>query len=328
MPPHLSISDRWHIITLLEQGVSARQVARDYSCTHTTVNNLIRLYNETGNVVERSGRGSSGTIPNAAREILFQLMLRYRRYTAAQLASLVYQRTNVSISERTIRRYRRSLGYHAVQDQRVPMLTSLQVIARYNFCVEQKDNNWHTTIFCDESLFRVDERGGVYWLLPGEDRPTQPVSQTWMQIQAWGAISYTGRSRLYLFRHTINAAQYIRILRSYFLPYYHSHRNHTMLHDNARSHSARATRQWLNESNINYYPNYPANSPELNAIEKVWSWMHLRVRQRHPTTQQQLERYVREAWTTIPQSTIQAYIRHQRTVVRAIIAARGGNITE
>ncbi len=50
MSGHLSVGDRWRIISLrFDQGMAPNQIA--------TVFNILRLYRETDNVIEREGRG-------------------------------------------------------------------------------------------------------------------------------------------------------------------------------------------------------------------------------------------------------------------------------
>ena len=183
-------------------------------------------------------------------------------------------------------------------------------------------------MFCDESMFYLDEEGEIYWITPGEGKPVRYDTPTRIRIMVWGAISYTGRSTLHIVTHSLNSTRYTQLLSRYFLSFYRQHRHHTMLHDNATCHVSHYTGQWLGQQNVNVYSPYPARSPEFNAIEKVWSWMHNYVRHRRPSTQQRLHTLIRQAWREIPQTTIQAYIRHSQTVVQLVIDAQGGNIVE
>jgi Trp operon repressor len=52
-----SIGDRWRIVSLnLDQRRSRRQVARIINISIQTVCNVLRLFQETNDVVERDGR--------------------------------------------------------------------------------------------------------------------------------------------------------------------------------------------------------------------------------------------------------------------------------
>ncbi|CAF2818064.1 unnamed protein product [Rotaria sp. Silwood2] len=65
---------------------------------------------------------------------------------------------------------------------------------------------------------------------------------------------------------------------------------------------------------------YPAASPDLNAIESVWSWMNSYIQRRHPDSQQRLEQLVTDAWNQIPRSIIRDYIDHIQDICYQIIA--------
>ena len=49
------------------------------------------------------------------------------------------------------------------------------------------------------------------------------------------------------------------------------------MHDNATSHSSRATRQYLLANNVQEM-DWPASSPDLNPIEHIWDLLDKRLR--------------------------------------------------
>ena len=58
MNNHLSIGDRWRIISLrFDQNITPDEIASFMNCTVRTVFNILRLYHETNDVIEREGRG-------------------------------------------------------------------------------------------------------------------------------------------------------------------------------------------------------------------------------------------------------------------------------
>jgi hypothetical protein len=58
MSSHLSVGDRWRIISLrFDQNITPNEIASFMNCSIATVFNILRLYRETNNVTEREGRG-------------------------------------------------------------------------------------------------------------------------------------------------------------------------------------------------------------------------------------------------------------------------------
>ena len=58
MSGHLSIGERWRIVSLhFDQGLTSGGIARFINCTSRTVRNILRLFRETSDVIERQGRG-------------------------------------------------------------------------------------------------------------------------------------------------------------------------------------------------------------------------------------------------------------------------------
>lgn len=58
MSTHLSPKYKWAIINLTElAGWNQRQIANKLNCSQSTVSYTLKLYNETGDIEEREGRG-------------------------------------------------------------------------------------------------------------------------------------------------------------------------------------------------------------------------------------------------------------------------------
>ncbi len=58
MSGHLSVGDRWRIISLhFDQGMTPNRIAYIINCSRTTVFNILQLFRETNNDAEREGRG-------------------------------------------------------------------------------------------------------------------------------------------------------------------------------------------------------------------------------------------------------------------------------
>ncbi|CAF1535965.1 unnamed protein product [Didymodactylos carnosus] len=58
MTVHLTVDDRWHIVSLsVDQGMSASRIVDVINCGRRTGYNILTLFCETNYVIERQGRG-------------------------------------------------------------------------------------------------------------------------------------------------------------------------------------------------------------------------------------------------------------------------------
>ena len=100
-----------------------------------------------------------------------------------------------------------------------------------------------------------------------------------------------------------------------------------LMQDNASGHAASATMDDLLERGI--IPiSWPAFSPDLNPIEKIWNWMKDWIEREYGErtwTYDQLRKVVREAWDAITIEQLNELVdsMHQRCL--DVIEAKGGH---
>lgn len=136
MAGHLSVGERWRIVSLrFDQSESVRETARRINCSTRCVYNILQLFEETGDVRERTGRGRFTILTDEQIYTLRQLFYRYTTDTAHSIAQRLYQRIGVSVDPRTIRNYRVSLGFHPVHARIQPCLKGIHAERRLNFCL-------------------------------------------------------------------------------------------------------------------------------------------------------------------------------------------------
>ena len=73
------------------------------------------------------------------------------------------------------------------------------------------------------------------------------------------------------------------------------------------------------------YP-WPPNSPDLNPIEHVWSWIANYVNGHRPSNRQQLVDLIQKGWKNIPQCTIQSYFDNLPARLQAVENAGGARL--
>ncbi len=321
---HLSIRDRWRIISLnFDQGRSVRQIARLIPCSIQTVYSILDLFEETDDVLERNGRGHN-TLFNANEfRTLRQILYRYPNDTSSNIANGFFQRTGLNVSSRTIRHHRSSLGFRPVHARTQPLINAQHAQQRLHFCLLHATARWDNIIFSDEKAFEVDVSGLVYWIPYGRPRPIHFQNQVQFRVAIFGAVWYDGRSVLVVISGRTNTTTYVEYLQAALGPHLRRLRGYYLIHDRSTWAHTVLAHDWLRSRRIRCLNNYPAVSPDLNAVESVWSWMNRYVQRNHPNSQQHLEFLVRQAWNAIPQNVIRGYINHLPNVCDQIITNRG-----
>lgn len=147
-------------------------------------------------------------------------------------------------------------------------------------------------------------------------------------VMVWGGIQLNGRTRLHVFENgTLTARRYIdEILVPIVDPLAHLEGpNFVLQQDNARPHTARIVQNFIEEENLTVIE-WPANSPDLNPIEHLWSIMGRRLQDREqPNNLQVLAVQLQEEWNNIPQGTIRQLIESMSRRCVEVLRARGGH---
>ncbi|GFU67785.1 transposable element Tcb1 transposase [Trichonephila clavipes] len=90
-------------------------------------------------------------------------------------------------------------------------------------------------------------------------------------IMVWGGIGYHSHNPLVRIAGTSNSQRYIsEVLESVVLPYLQGLATSIFQQDNARPHVARIAQRFFVNHQVELLP-WPARSPDLSQIEKMWS---------------------------------------------------------
>ena len=191
---------------------------------------------------------------------------------------------------------------------------------------------WGTVIFSDEKRFNLDGPDGYryYWHHVGRERLSyfrRPRCQKCVMV--WGAISTEGKLDIIVTPMPMISEHYLGVLREGLQPFYRKHRGKKFIfmQDNTSVHTSRVTTAWLKKKNIKVLP-WPANSPDINPIENVWSLFVRKVYegQTQYHNVQDLIRAIKKAWYEIPQEVIQKLIKSVPGRLTKLIESQGGAI--
>lgn len=335
--PRLTTQERERAIGMLSAGLSCRHVANHLGCNVSTISRLQTRENATGSVADRPRSGRPRVTTEAQDRHIRLSHVRDRFRSAVDTARETRGVRQNRVSASTIRRRLRAADLHARVPYRGPILHNQ---ARQNRLTWARQHqrwrlaDWRRVLFSDESricLDRPDRRRRV-WRRRGERYADACVREgnRWggASVMIWGAVSTATRTPLVVIDGTLTSQRYIdTILRPVVLPHLRAHGDVTVFQqDNARPHSARLTRDFLDGQQVDVMP-WPAYSPDLSPIEHVWDILKTAVSRRRPAPQnrQQLIAAVQEEWERIPQHRITRLVQSMRRRCTACVRANGGH---
>ena len=280
----VSITDRIVAATLHKEGMSLKQIAERISRSVSTVSDVIRRFKATEQFENRprSGRPKIST----AREDRKLIRLSRKNRTApSPLLSTHWALTSGKLpSSRTVRRRLQEAGYEWKRAAKKPRLTKAHKIARKHFCNHVKSwsiEKWRTILFSDEMNIEVDNRKGRIMLrrLPSEKyHPDCIVERTRAgsgSTRLWACMSGYGFGLFQLFNGRLNLHSYIDIIDKNLVASKKKLKmpnSFIFQQDNAPCHRAKSVANWMKRRNVKTLQ-WPPNSPDLNPIENLWSWL-------------------------------------------------------
>ena len=221
-----------------------------------------------------------------------------------------------------------SLDFKKVKPIYRPFLNDANKEKRVKYCLDNLNNKFTNTLFTDEVLFELNDNRRLVWYRPHlEEKPKKYSKNPNFKVLVWGGICIHGKTELYIYRldkkEVCNALSYITCLeqtldkcKSLF------GKNFKLMHDNARPHTAKITKEFLEQRNIKTLI-HPPYSPDLNPIEKVWAFMKNMVSYENYETIEELIDRIQASWKFIKIEQIVNIIRHHCEKLPKIIELNG-----
>lgn len=329
--PRLRQNQRVQAATMLAAGQTAAAVARAFGCHRNTISRLQQRFHATGDVVDRPRTGRP-RVTTARTDRFMTLTHLRRRFKTASSTAREY-----GISSQTvINRLRKNCN--PIRPRR-PYVGQIINNRNRNARVlwgrrhlRWRRAQWATVLFSDESRFNLSHADGrirVY-RRKGERFADACLLERDRfgggSVMVWGGIMGGRKTELVVIHGNINAQSYINnVLQPTAVPFLQRHGPGILMQDNARPHTARLTRNFLEQNNVRVLP-WPASSPDMNPIEHIWDELGRKVRSRHIINNvRDLTEALVQEWNRIPEDVIRRYVQSMRRRIVTLLHKRGGH---
>lgn len=336
IPQHLRIAAGLRMTLRWKNKESVADISRETGISRSHLYILEKKYldDPTMEVEERPGR------PRIYDEHTERRIVRQINKDPFESASCIVKDINTGmeeekkISTRTFYRIAHKKGLRSYRPYYRFDLTPDHIEARLTYALNYQNKDmrfWKNVLFADEIKLRLgdkDKRKRARRLRGHRKdlRLTVRLRKTYgAGIMFWGCFSWRGVGTLIPVEGSINGDRYAELLENV-IP--QTKRNLNMpspylLQDKASVHMTQRVFEARTNLNIKSLENYPANSPDLNPIEELWSFWKSKVMAREPKTLQQLQTYALQEWTNLPLEKLRRFIKRLPNTLKEVVSMNG-----
>ena len=263
-----------------------------------TVKYNIRKIKQQGTIEDRPCKGRPRTITASDSIAVGQWIRRKNEATSKELAQKLLHDRGLNVSQWTVQRQLKRMGYKSTFLYGTPILTQEQKHARVQWAIQHKDDDWSRTIFTDETCYQLF-RNTIRRCSRNPSTEVKRIPKNKQKIMVWGGISIKGLIGYHSFKTIMNGSYYVQILQDHLVPNARQFgRRWRLQQDNDPKHKIRLAQQFLSIE-VPEVIHWLSNSPDANPVENLWSIIKRRVEKRKPTNLDELNKFLHEEWANM-----------------------------
>lgn len=316
------------------KGIKQAEIAELVGKTQQCVSYILKTHvpGARSNKSISCGRKNAST-PEIDR-LIKRLSLENRFNSSNKLRITVEQEHGVKLSCSSVRKRLRSFGLRGCRPRKVPFISERNRVRRLALCkqwIMKPMTFWNTVIWSDETKINYFKSDGnrYVWRFANEefedDCTVKTVKGGGGSIMIWACMSANGTGKVVLIPETMTGLSYLRILQENLFEsadILGLSTNFIFQQDNDPKHTSKIVGQFFIENNINVL-DWPAQSPDLNVIEHLWSIVKSEYHKEPVVQKNQLFAKILEIWNNIPQETTKTLVKSVFRRFEAVINANG-----
>ncbi len=263
----------------------------------------------------RYNAGRPPALDSAQIKQLNQTIQQNRSATAAELLSF----TSFNTTERTIQRYRLSLGYRPRKSVIKVKTNNTNEQNRYQFAALHHLANIRKYIFEDECYVGLRSTRQIVWCKRGESTPKKEISTLRAHVNLIGFIWWNG----YVFRrfdNWLNSDTYCDTVNEASSENLRKLNGFLFISDGVKWHRGAQFKRWSDKYNIELCE-WPGYSPDFNAVGLIWNIIKQKVKTKNLKSQRELENAIDEALDRLSLNFIQACIKKTQKIYQHFVSS-------
>lgn len=309
------------------------KIAEQLGCSKTMVAHAVRVYGDTGSIMNPLRRHPPKKTTKADDRAMVHMAKVDPFLTSNEILKQIRPRLQQTISAVTVRRRLAEFGLRGCIAKRKPLVSKTNLRKRLAFArlhVDKPITFWRRILWSDESKYNIIGSDGKMYVRRPKNRECDPrytlktVKHGGGSVMVWGAFSSRGVGPITRIQGKMDQYVYKDILATHMIPFCDEHMPVTAIfqHDNDPKHTSRSVKCFLQESNVEVLE-WPAQSPDLNPIENLWSHVERQIRGQKCSNGHQLFHNIEQAWNNISPDVCRNLVDSMQRRCREVIKNKG-----